>query len=304
MYRFHPQQQFADALALFPDLLCCPVCQSSLTLTESGNLNCRCRHHFDISKQGYVNFLSRPVSAKYGKALFEARRAVMGGGFFGQLDTYIAGLISALSPLVCPEHHPDGHAVKLLDAGCGEGSDLAAILTMAASRTGRQFFGMGLDIAKEGILMAAKRHTSHTLWCVADLAGCPFSDGAFPFVLNILSPANYAEFRRLLARNGRLIKVFAGKAYLRELRELLFPGAGSQTMREDEPQALFERHFTVEERSRLQYSFVFRQPLLSSLLQMTPLAWNANKQRLKEVAALESLEVSVDLTVLAGVTKK
>ncbi|HZG83126.1 MAG TPA: hypothetical protein VEZ13_20405, partial [Brevibacillus sp.] len=65
--------------------------------------------------------------------------------------------------------------LHLLDAGCGEGSHLVSIQQKILERTKIAPLGVGLDISKEGIKIAAKR-SSNTIWCVADLARCPVMD--------------------------------------------------------------------------------------------------------------------------------
>ena len=52
----------------------------------------------------------------------------------------------------------------ILDTGCGEGSHLVKICEQLQNAT-----GIGIDIAKEGIVSAAKFHREQ-IWCVGDLA--------------------------------------------------------------------------------------------------------------------------------------
>lgn len=72
---------------------------------------------------------------------------------------------------------------------------------------------VGIDISKEGILLAAKGYPE-MIWSVADLAACPFADGKFYAIVNILSPANYLEFKRILNEDGVFIKVMPQEGYL------------------------------------------------------------------------------------------
>src|SRR5699024_8950783 len=80
---------------------------------------------------------------------------------------------------------------------------------------------MGLDVSKEGVIMAAKNYKD-TIWLVGDLANTPIGDGSCQVILNIFSPANYMEFKRVLAPNGLVVKVVPRANYLKELREVLF----------------------------------------------------------------------------------
>src|SRR5699024_11433583 len=59
---------------------------------------------------------------------------------------------------------------------------------------------------------------SSDLWLVGDLANTPIGDGSCQVILNIFSPANYMEFKRVLAPNGLVEKVVPRANYLKELR--------------------------------------------------------------------------------------
>ncbi|MBA5735303.1 rRNA (guanine-N1)-methyltransferase, partial [Escherichia coli] len=61
-----------------------------------------------------------------------------------------------------------------------------------------------------------------TSWTVADLANCPNQAETADVILNILSPSNYVEFKRLLKKDGFLLKVVPEANYLRELREFIY----------------------------------------------------------------------------------
>ncbi|MFB7352256.1 putative RNA methyltransferase, partial [Bacillus thuringiensis] len=168
-------------------LFACPLCQQSMHVYEQGRLVCSANHSFDIAKQGYINMLTQGSTSKYSKDLFESRKAVIDSGVYDIVEAKIGELINS--------------ANTVLDTGCGEGSHLARIMNEKKNGV-----GIGIDIAKEGILAAA-RHYPQQIWSVGDLAKSPFSQGSFDAILNILSPANYQEFKRLLAPNGCIVKV-------------------------------------------------------------------------------------------------
>ncbi len=100
---------------------------------------------------------------------------------------------------------------------CGEGSHLQRII----EGSNIPATGIGLDISKDGILLASKRY-ENSIWIVGDLAKSPFGDQSFHIILNILSPSNYKEFKRLLVQDGLVIKVVPRPDYLKELREVLY----------------------------------------------------------------------------------
>ena len=212
--RNNTRRETAAALITFyPNLFQCPICSGPLNADPDYSLRCPNRHCFDISKSGYVHLLPRPAASDYGKSLFESRRKVMQSGFFDPLHRLVSELLTESLA-----EHEDTAAI--LDAGCGEGFHLSNIRERLARGIGRPALGVGLDIAKEGVALAAGNDPA-SLWCVADLAACPLMDKRFDAILNILSPAHYAESSRLLKRDGRMVKVIPEPGYLRELRDLL-----------------------------------------------------------------------------------
>ncbi|MNO28920.1 23S rRNA (guanine(745)-N(1))-methyltransferase [compost metagenome] len=280
-------------MAANPGLFRCPLCASPMSLTECKSLICSNQHCFDLAKDGYINLLSRPAGGKYGKELFASRKAVVSSGFFEPVDTYISGLITGRALTANGPH-------RILDAGCGEGSHLAFIQEFAAARQQQPLLGVGLDLSKEGIVLAARNPNVNTVWCVGDLAHSPFGSGQFHTILSILAPSNYTEFQRLLTSDGRVVKVIPGQNYLQELRGLLYGRLSGQTNSDSEIRERFSETFDITEARRFQYKVSLQSPLLQQLVRMTPLSWAADQAKLRNVLQLSELEISVDLSVLEG----
>ncbi|MBW8348018.1 methyltransferase domain-containing protein [Bacillus sp. IITD106] len=245
-----------------------------MKIVERKSVVCDQSHTFDIAKQGYVNFLTRPVRSEYGKELFEARKTIIDSGLYKPLHSKIRAIIGEVQ------------APKILDTGCGEGSHLAHILEEAIDAV-----GVGIDIAKEGILSAAKYY-DEMIWCVGDLANSPFGAESFDAVLNILSPANYSEFNRLLRSDGLLIKVVPKSGYLKEIRNLYY----KETYSNEQTVERFKENFQLLETFELSYKVPLNEVLVQPLLRMTPLTWNKSDAD-KEV---HLPEISIDLEILVG----
>ncbi|ACL18347.1 conserved hypothetical protein [Desulfitobacterium hafniense DCB-2] len=287
-----------DGLAdKYAGLLKCPICHNSMALINKKSLICRDKHCFDLAKQGYVNLLSHGIKTKYNKQLFEARKLLAQSGFFEPLNQLLCTLIGNL--MNNSEGKAQGPFLNIVDAGCGEGSHLATIQQKLLQSKGIQPLGVGMDLAKEGIQMAARDYGS-IFWCVADLAQCPFGDQQFNVLLNILSPANYSEFARILTDDGLIIKVVPEKDYLKELREILYEETAKQDYSNAKTRELFENHLQLCKLVPLRYSVTLDQPLIGNLVQMTPLTWGAEETRIAKVLKLESLEITIDLTIMVG----
>lgn len=200
-----PSQLMNRLLPLLP-VLRCPRCAAPFH--ENGaSLVCENRHCYDLSKRGYVNLAPShdQEAEKYGASLFESRRIVLESGFYLPVMEKIASLLPSQAPFL------------LLDVGCGEGYYARLI----AERFPHSQV-IGLDLSRDAITAAA-RIPSPANWLVADLKHLPIADHASDVVLDVLTPADYEAFSRVLKPEGKLIKVIPGADYLTEVRQAVAP---------------------------------------------------------------------------------
>jgi len=271
----------------------CPICYSSMSVFELQSLICTNQHTFDFTKQGYLNLLKHQVKTKYGKELFEARRKLIAEGeFFEPLCQEIADIITKYRGI-------EAGNISILDTGCGEGSHLASICEILRAENQTNVTGIGIDLAKEGVVVASKNYKNN-IWCVADLANTPFKDQQFDVILNILSPSNYSEFTRLLKDDGFVLKIVPQSGYLKELREAFYDDLEKQSYSNIETVEHFNKHFDIVNQTRIQYTMNLKHPFIDALVQMTPLSWATTEEREKAFLQKESVEITVDLDILIG----
>lgn len=235
--------------------------------------------------------LPRVTQTKYNSQLFESRRAICRTDFFKPMITKISKIIMSNSA--------SQNQIKILDVGCGEGSNLSMIQELVLRNTEKDLLGVGIDISKEGICLASKEY-ANTIWCVGDLAKAPLADQQFNFILNILTPANYSEFKRMISPGGMVIKVIPERDYLREIRDVFYEHTDKQVYSNDKTIDLFRSKFNLVEIDRLRYSVNLDHTRIESLIQMTPLAWGATKERFQKALKMTLSKVTVDLTILVG----
>ena len=254
----------------------CPVCEASLRLPQgAGSLSCKNNHSFDVARQGYLNLFLGAQNSQYDRDLFVARQKVFAAGVYDPLVAVVAQLMDRLN-LKAP---------CILDAGCGEGSFLAKISEyLGGSKL------IGLDLARDGIRLATS-HGAPVMWLVADLAQLPLEAASVDLLLNVLSPANYGEFRRVLKPEGTLIKVLPGEDYLVEIRERL-PGLTPYSNQEVLGKFVDQIH--VEECLPLQYHVGVTEELWAAMVQMTPLS------RKREILGDRPGRLTIDLQILKG----
>lgn len=292
MSKISKKQGSAAYVQNYTFLFKCPVCGSEMDVVELSSLRCEKGHSFDFAKQGYVNMVTHPIKTKYSKELFEARGRLMANDrFFDPLTEDIAEVI--------PQHSKiNGEHLYILDTGCGEGTHLTDICNRVANN-GRDVVGAGIDLAKEGVLVAARNY-SEKIWCVADLARTPFKDEQFDVILNILSPSNYGEFSRLLKPGGLLIKAVPQSGYLQELRKAFYSESEKESYSNEETVARFNEKFHLTEKLTVHYTKELGKDSLEALVAMTPLGWGADERKVVSFLENTPRQVTVDLEILIG----
>ncbi|CAM3904687.1 methyltransferase domain-containing protein [Alkalicoccus chagannorensis] len=252
-------------------LLECPHCGQALKADDAG-VSCPAGHRIDAAKQGQLFLLRKQPPETYTAALFAARTRVIQAGVYKALHE------------VLQEQLQDSRVI--VDAGCGEGSHAEAL---------QQGTIIGIDNAKAGIDAAAKRSDRH-LWLMGDLADPPLVPQCADAVLNVLSPANYAAFARILKPGGLLIKVTPGPRYLQEIRDADGTEAG-----QPEPVTM-PPSFALEETNHVHVTVDLPVDLRKEMLRMTPLTWHMEEEALVKAASTLSA-VTIDLLVHRAVCK-
>ena len=270
-------QRFASATAF-----ACPICQENLTLVES-SLKCNNRHSFDLAKFGYVNLAPQiKQSANYNKENFQNRQQILESGFYQAILEDISDLL-ATNP----------SAKTVLDIGCGEGFYSRILQENHPEKTFYAF-----DISKDSVQIAAKSEPNWAVnWFVGDLARLPIKDASMDILLDIFSPANYGEFRRVLSKDGILIKVIPTKNHLKEIRQrvqnqLTKKDYSNQVIKEH-----FQEHFTILSSQTASLTKTITAEQLQALLSMTPLLFHIDQSK---IDWSQLTEITIEAEILVG----
>lgn len=273
----------------------CPVCNEAMFMNSFGSLICNSRHNFDLSKKGYLNLLTSSNASVYSKELFEARHRVCEAGFYTPLIDELAKIIDGYKKSM------NRKEISILDAGCGEGSHIYSLFQKLNENQNNTY--VGVDISKDSINIAA-RNNANIIWCVADLARLPFQNKIFDVALNILSPANYSEFDRILNDEGIVVKVVPGSNYLKELREIIYIDKEVSDYSNSKIINYFKEKLDALNIQNINYKFDVDKELLPHFIRMTPLTWGKSTERLKDIYKKNISSITVDLTLIIGTKKK
>ena len=272
-------QRFASATAF-----ACPICQENLTLVES-SLKCCNRHSFDLAKFGYVNLAPQiKQSANYDKENFQNRQQILEAGFY-------QAILDAVSDLLASSKT----TTTILDIGCGEGFYSRKLQESHSEKTFYAF-----DISKDSVQIAAKSEPNWAVnWFVSDLARLPIKDASMDILLDIFSPANYGEFRRVLSKDGILIKVIPTKNHLKEIRQKVQDQLTNKDYSNQDIKEHFQEHFTILSSQTASLTKTITAEQLQALLSMTPLLFHVDQSK---IDWSQLTEITIEAEILVGKT--
>ena len=270
-------QRFASATAF-----ACPICQENLTLLET-SLKCCNRHSFDLAKFGYVNLAPQiKQSVNYDKENFQNRQQILEAGFYRAILEAISDLLSNSK-----------NAKTILDIGCGEGFYSRKLQERHPDKTFYAF-----DISKDSVQIAAKSEPNWAVnWFVGDLARLPIKDASMDILLDIFSPANYGEFRRVLSKDGILIKVIPTKNHLKEIRQRVQDQLTNKDYSNQDIKNHFQEHFTILSSQTASLTKTITAEQLQALLSMTPLLFHVDQTK---IDWSQLTEITIEAEILVG----
>ena len=270
-------QRFASATAF-----ACPICQDNLTLVEN-SLKCSNRHSFDLAKFGYVNLAPQiKQSANYDKENFQNRQQILEAGFYQAILEAVSDLLSNSK-----------NAKTILDIGCGEGFYSRKLQESHSDKTFYAF-----DISKDSVQIAAKSEPNWAVnWFVGDLARLPIKDASMDILLDIFSPANYGEFKRVLKENGLLIKVIPTENHLKEIRQKVQDQLTNKDYSNQDIKDHFQNNFTILSSKTASLTKPITAEQLQALLSMTPLLFHVDQSK---IDWSQLTEITIEAEILVG----
>ena len=263
------------------DFFQCPICGKALKLVDN-SLLCSNNHCFDISKKGFVDFvLNNKASKNYDRDSFENRHVILEHGMYDHIANKLVELIEKL------------HLDSILDVGCGEGYYSKKIAQAGVKDV------LAFDISKDSIQLAAKGVNTPVKWFVGDLAHLPIQDNTVRGIIDVFSPANYAEFNRILD-DGYVLKVIPNQYHVQELRQVAKDQLQQAEYSNKKVLDYFEEHYELVDQIDATKTYPVTEEVRTAFINMTPLLFNVDKSK---IDWSQVKNITVGSTILVGQQK-
>ena len=243
------------------------------------------------------------------KEMVAARKRFLDTGSYLPLAEFIANTVS--------ERLKDA-PVTVIDAGVGTGYYLNNIISKLESNVRARAYNnkraydnkdvndckntndcdgdtcnvyLGADLSKHAVRLAAKLDPLAEC-CVASVFDLPYPDTCADVVTCVFSPYALSEYRRVLKPDGILIIVSPAENHLIQLRAALYDDV------RDVATQIPTDGFAKLSEHRITYDFTLDDSDgICALLDMTPYAYRAPKQKIESLRAFDSLTLTADFTV-------
>jgi 23S rRNA (guanine745-N1)-methyltransferase len=247
----------------------CRHCASPLRLSQQ-EARCENNHHFDRSKEGYINLIvggrlaATTTSGDTSESL-RSRREFFATGSYAPIASALAHALRETSGPV-------------LDVGCGEGYYFTHINTPEK---------YGIDISKKAVQMASKL-LPDAHFAVASAFRLPIIDHSCGAVFSVFAPHSFEEYGRVLKPGGTWVTVTPGPHHLQQMRPKRDRSIDEREERRSEPPA------QAQHAERIQFELDLSTNTARDLFSMTPLVWQTAAD------ASPTTHVSVDVWVSSG----
>ncbi len=269
---------------MYTQILRCPLCFDSLTVTEDGK-SAKCQghnpkkkqHSFDFASEGYLSF---------GATGGDSKEAVRARTLFLEKDYYLPAAMAICEAV--KKYAPD--CQTLIDAGCGQGyytEKLAALSRLT----------WGFDLSKfacaAGAKAAKRRGQAGLYYATASVFELPLASESADVITNIFAPCAEEEYCRILKDGGLLFVVGAGKNHLMGLKRVIYDNIYENGERADLPKNMKHLDTVVSSHT----ISVEGKDDIAALFSMTPYYWRTSEADKEKLAALDSLETEIEFEI-------
>lgn len=263
----------------------CPIEAAPLKI-DGLSLVCSHGHRFDIARQGYVNFLGpndkRSRDPGDSKKMVAARAAFLGANFYRPL----ADACLDITREYCSQIARD--AFTLMDAGCGDGYFIHHVQENLSNNLSKRMSLVGFDVSKWAMQKSARR--CKATWFVGSNRNIPMIDKSVDLLFDMFGFPDYASFSKILAPQGRLVRVTPGHSHLIQLRQIIYANIKDKSERKPYPETL-----RVVSEKRITYEVALRSRDIHNLLLMTPHMFRSTSEHRQRALNQDQLTVTIDV---------
>ena len=116
-------------------------------------------------------------------------------------------------------------------------------------------------------------------------------------LLDIFSPANYGEFRRILSKDGILIKVIPTENHLKEIRQMVQDQLTNKDYSNQDIKQHFQKHFSTQSSQIASLTKPITAEQRQALLAMTPLLFHVDQSK---IDWNQLTEITIEAEILVG----
>lgn len=258
----------------------CPLCGDKMTVSnDEKRLYCLGQrvHSFDFSTKGYVNFAINKGITGDSKEAVRSRSDFLNKGYYKPVCDSLCEILQ--------KYKSNGF---LIDAGCGEGYYTKRMAELGYSV-------LGIDLSKFAINSTASRlqvkNNNNSFACVGSIFKMPVGDASVDAIVSVFAPCSEKEMARVLADDGVMIVVSAGREHLMGLKKVLYDNPYENDDRADMPMGM-----ELIEQSSISYCVTLESNEdILNLFSMTPYYWRTSQNDRDKLLELETLTTSVDI---------
>lgn len=258
----------------------CPLCSAEMKVSDDEKtLYClgERKHSFDFSSKGYVNFAINKGTTGDSKEAVRSRSDFLNKDYYKSICDSLCDLLK--------KYKSKGF---LIDAGCGEG-----YYTKRMADCG--YSVLGIDLSKFAINSTASRlqikSNNDCFSCVGSIFKIPVSDNSADVVVSIFAPCSEKEMSRVLAEDGIMVVVSAGREHLMGLKRVLYDNPYENDDRADMPSGM-----ELVEQTSILYDITLKSNEdILNLFSMTPYYWRTSPSDRDKLLGLDSLTTNVNI---------
>ncbi|MFA5828910.1 MAG: methyltransferase domain-containing protein [Candidatus Gracilibacteria bacterium] len=281
----------------------CPVCKQQLEQVNKSFI-CSQKHTYDISREGYVNFLL--ANQKKTKDPGDSKLMVDGRQFFldqGYYDPLAKEINKIILPLVKKSKTKN---FNILDVGCGTGfysgklqeslklGTQAQHSTRASKPSAPSAHLWGIDISKPAIQKAAKKYPD-IHFSIGSNFHLPYLNESLDLIFSIFSPFDSKELFRVLKPGGKILLIRPAHNHLKELATLIYDKFQLQGNPLDLSESL---GLSLLEKYQLGFEIHLKNNEdIMNLVSMTPYHWHLNEEKKALLAKTREFTTGTDFQI-------